>query len=178
MKTYGALALVLVFAATGCPADEPKAPEEVAVAAQPDEPASGPASKPAPKVIGVKYEDPTCGGAGPCTCVGELKIGMSQLAQIGVDEAKVKSGTPCLLGDFDGNGHLDGAFLGADFKEVEASDVAILMFDEGGVMLATRLPKKVGSLALLREEDRQRLVEPETRMRFDYKDGRFVATRM
>lgn len=165
--------LSLIALATAC---QTKTVEE----APPDDapPASQPASQPEVKRIPVKYTDPTCGGAGPCTCVGELIIGMQQLRGIGIEDDAMTKGTPCLLGDFDGNGHTDGAFLEPGLGDKPAVSVAVLMYDAGGVMLATKIPKKVTSLALLREADKQTLVEPEAAMRFDFTDGKFVPKRM
>ncbi len=170
------LAPLFLFALSiGCP--EKTAQTE---APPPDEapPASQAVSRPQPKRITVKYTDPTCGGAGPCECVGELNIGMQQLRAIGIEDEAFAKGTPCLLGDFDGNGHTDGAFLEPGLGDKPAVSVAVLMYDQGGVMLATKIPKKVTSLALLREEGKQTLVEPEAAMRFDFADGKFEPKRM
>ncbi|MEQ9504554.1 MAG: hypothetical protein RIT81_47285 [Deltaproteobacteria bacterium] len=174
MRIRFALLLLL----TACPAADKAKPSADAPPKDDAPPASQPASRPEPKTITVKYTDPTCGGAGPCVCVGELEVGMQLLRSIGVEDAALTTGTPCLLGDFDGNGHVDGAFLEPGLGDKPAVAVGVLMYDEGGVMVATKIPKKVTSLAILREEDRQALIEPEARMRFDFADGKFEPKRM
>lgn len=171
------LIVLCALASFACPAEKTPAPPAPPPPAAASQPASQAASKPAPKALDVKY-DGTCLGTGPCTCKGRVELGRPALAEIGVDDAALTAGTPCVLGDFDGNGHPDGAFLGKGWGEAPAVDVAVLMFDRGGLASATKLPKKVGSLTAIYEGKSAKLVEPKARLHFVYADGVFTAERL
>jgi hypothetical protein len=153
-----ALALLLLAA---CTKSDPSAAS--ATAASDPEPASQPASRPASPVpapaakvptgdnrSGIAYggEDPSaCRGEAPCPCVApELFHGRNALARIGITPEDLAAGTPCLLADFDGNGHTDAAFLGD--LEAELHPVRVLFHDAVGLEATAELPKPVRRLAL------------------------------
>lgn len=125
------------------------------------QPASAPSSQPKPRatpnlehptdVTGLRQKTP-CDGTKPCLCVGILEFGDTALAQIGITPAHLTEGTACVLGDFDGNGFMDVAFLGVEHGEVvenvpKKSEGRVLMFDGVGLRLVSVLPKEVVSLA-------------------------------
>src|SRR5688572_19201561 len=105
------------------PPPAPPAPPAPPPAAPASEPASQPnldmgkaeAHEPSDKKNELAYKDPRCSGMQPCECVGTIVYGQNAIAKIGVTEDDLAKGTPCLLGDFDANGHQDVAFFGKDF---------------------------------------------------------------
>lgn len=150
MRVPAALFLLTV---AGCNRPAPPAPVKAAPAAPASLPSSQPTSRAAaplpthPKAAplgenrtGTRYEDPACTGETACACeTASIFHGRSALARIGVDLEMGKA--PCLLADFDGNGHTDAAFFA---KETEIlSRGVVLFFDAGGLSAIADLPKSV-----------------------------------
>ena len=163
------------FVGIGC---TPSAPTPSA------EPVSVPASsvrspvRPPPS-SGIAYVDGPCSGQAPCLCRGTVKYGSSALAKVGVTSKKLAEGTPCLIGDFDGNGVMDYAFVDDKFGHGSlAAQVQVLLFDEYGLAATAPLPKRIRTLGLAAVGDgRTALIEPgttESKYRFVYDNGRFT----
>lgn len=188
--------LVLLWALVACPA-EPPAPKSGAGSAPTEEaasagaPGAGASAATQPRAGAgvalhgkskrhtIAYVNPACSGSAPCLCKGTIDYGKNALAQIGVTPAQVAEGTPCLIGDFDGNGVPDLAFVDDKYTDAQlAARVQVLMFDEVGLMATALLPKRVHALALAPMADgRVALIEPgftAGRYRFVYRDDRFV----
>ncbi len=172
-----------------CKQETPAAPP---LPAQPAVPASAPVEtssraanfdganphEPTGKKNQIAYKDARCSGMQPCECVGTIEYGQNALARIGVSEDDLARGTPCLLGDFDGNGFEDAAFLGKDYGKAPAAAVTVLLFDDVGLRSTLSFPKKVATLAVHSENGKVGLLETQSRLFFVYGDGKFDMKRL
>ena len=75
--------------------------------------------------------DSTHGGL-TSICSGKLEP-QANLHEIGVSEARLKEGTVCVPGDFDGNGYLDFAFWSDLMANEHRRIFKVLFFDKSGV---------------------------------------------
>lgn len=109
----------------------------------------------------VETSSASCDGTQACSCVApELFHGVNALTRVGVDRAALQNGTPCLLADFDGNGHTDAAFFGADASDPRAA--VVLMHDAVGLSATHDLPKPVSAPRLERAAaDKAAIVDGE-----------------
>lgn len=144
---------VLIAGATACKDPASKAPPPAAE--PPAEAASQPASQPSEPdiyrgkkhVVNVKYVEP-CPDKAPCVCRGTITHGQNALAKIGVTEPMLAKGTPCVIGDFDGNSFNDVVVYPA---KADAEPATALMFDEGGLSATLKLPKAAAFIESRRE---------------------------
>lgn len=130
-------------------------------------------------ISGVTLQDPNCDSKKICVCAGSLVYGQNALKKIGVTEPRLMAGTSCVVGDFDGNGYADFAFLQPRDEQTPASDVQVLLFDERGLTATAKMPKKMVSLARVRMGNKDVLVEPgaESKYHFAYRDANFHMVR-
>lgn len=153
--------------------------------------ASAPASQPASRPVvslpkpwvdvplgenrsGIRYADPdeSCTGQKSCVCQApELFHGRNALSRIGVGLEALTSGTPCLLADFDGNGHSDAVFLGA--AQGEARPAVVLLFDSVGLSAVADLPKPISDVGLESGAPGRALIGTPSGLLFVYADGGF-----
>ncbi len=157
----------------------------------PESAASMPATRPAVPVpaarapvpigenrSGIDYapaDGQTCDGEAPCPCrAQELFHGVNALARIGVEASALEAGTPCLLADFDGNGHTDALFLAPPGPSGLSLAVALL-FDEVGLSATADVPKPVATLGLAEGVPGRAVLAGPDGVRFVFLDGRFRA---
>jgi hypothetical protein len=154
----------------------------------PTTPATTPAATPAAKTstAGVGQnktgisQDP-CPGAEPCTCRGALAFGIPAIQKLGLSEEALAAGTPCLIGDLDGNGFSDLVFVEPSYGKVEGGarqvvNASVLYFDHVGLTMIQEVPKKVALLSLEPAATGMKLVagSSEHRLVFELVEGRLV----
>jgi hypothetical protein len=160
------------------PASQPSSRPDDIPASQPDlDVGKAEAHEPSDKKNQISYKDPRCSGIQPCECSGTIVYGQNAIAKIGLTEADLAAGTPCLLGDFDGNGHQDVAFVEKSFGKA-AAGVQVLLFDELGLRDTPAFPKKVNALAIHTKDGKVGLLETTSRLFFRYQDGKFEMERI
>ncbi len=154
--------------------EEPPAPPP----APPSQPEPKQASSQPEKKNELAYKDSRCSGAEPCVCVGHVEFGLTALSKIGITDEDLANGALCLLGDFDGNGHQDAAFVEKEYGKAPAVSVVVLLFDEVGVRDIPLFPKKVATLGVFTKDEHVGLIENGSRLFFTYEGGKFEMKRI
>ena len=130
-------------------------------------------------VAAVSYVDERCNDRTACLCAGVLRYGENALRSVGVAPEALRTGVPCLIGDYDGN-HVADLAVAESWDDARASRVAVLMFDQAGLSATALLPKRVRALGQRKEGDRHVLFEPgptEKKAYFGLKNDRFEYNR-